>query len=377
MSLEWVSPWNSFNSMKILRWWKHLENASRENYLTPISVDIDPSSLCQLNCSFCNAHDIIDNKESLIPNGLLSESHLIKLADFLRDWGKDTEERNPKSVCIGGGGSPLVNPATMSLIERLSQNKIESGLITNGILLTKEKIDIIAKNCRWCGISVDAGLSDTYNKIKGLPEISTLFRKVLENIKLLSKRVNELGTKCDVAFKFLLCPDNADEIYQACKIAKELGVNDFHCRPVGYLNVTKMKNQTINYINKLDSINQQLDKIRELETSSFHVYGIRHKFNDDFSIKKNFSRCWVIPLIPTFCADGKVYNCFDCRGWKNMVLCNHFPDVTEIAKIWNTEQHKKMIREIDINKCPRCTQSTSQEIIENVILKDKMCINFP
>jgi sulfatase maturation enzyme AslB (radical SAM superfamily) len=374
--MEWSDPWNSFNSLKVLRWWKHLENCSKDNYLTPVTVDVDPSSCCNFKCQHCNAYDIIHNNNQF-KNGNIPEEHLIKMADFFMNWGKDTEEGSPKSSCVSGGGEPLMNPYTITFLERMNKNKLETGLITNGSLLTKENIDVISKCCRWVGISVDAGTSKTFNKIKGLPEDSGMFNKVSENIKNLVKAIKDNKTNCEVTAKFLLCPDNALEIYQACSLAKNLGVDSFHLRPVGYANVTVMKDKIINYDCYLDLINRQLSSIRELETSSFKVYSIRHKFNNDFTIKKNFSRCWAIPMLPTFAADGKVYNCFDCRGWTNMVLCNHYPDITEIAKIWNTEKHKQMIRDININKCPRCTFGVYQEAIENAILKDKMFINFP
>ena len=127
-------------------------------------------------------------------------------------------------------------------------------------------------------------------------------------------------------------------------------------------------------INKID---KQMKEAMKLNSKDFSVFGVGHKFNPDFTIKKTFSRCWAIPLLPTFSADGNVYMCFDMRGRKDTILCKHDPDLNEIAKFWNSEAHKKMVREIDINKCPRCTFTAYNEIIENVIQKDSMCRMFP
>jgi hypothetical protein len=46
----------------------------------------------------CNAYDIIENSNQDIP-----EKHLLKLADFLKEWGADTPEGHPKSCCTGCG----------------------------------------------------------------------------------------------------------------------------------------------------------------------------------------------------------------------------------------------------------------------------------
>jgi MoaA/NifB/PqqE/SkfB family radical SAM enzyme len=306
----------------------------------------------------------------------MTESHMISLADFLGSWGRDTEEGPVKGVYVTGGGEPLMNKNTMSLIERLSSNKIESAVITNGVFLNDEKIDIIVRNCRWIGISMDAVTSKTYNLMKGLPSQSDIFGKVKESLVKLVKRSEHYGSKCDIGFKFLLHPYNIDEIYEAAKLAREIGVKDFHLRPVRYINFDKIKEGTVDFSSNLSLINDQFEKVQELNTEKFHVYGVRHKFNTDLTIKKNFSKCRAIPLEPTFAADGKVYLCFDHRGDDRMVLCNHYPDASEISSVWNSDRHKEMVDKIDVSKCPSCTFSSYNEAIEKALIKDNMCVNF-
>jgi len=58
-------------------------------------------------------------------------------------------------------------------------------------------------------------------------------------------------------------------------------------------------------------------------------------------------------------------------------LCKHDPDPYKLIEFWNSEEHKTIIKNIDINKCPRCTFTAYNEIIEDVIIKDKMCRLFP
>lgn len=372
---EWTNPWNPFNSSKVLLWKKHLEACAKEDYLIPITVDIDPSNRCNYRCQHCNAYDIITNSHQDMP-----ADHMLKLADFLKEWGSDTPEGNPKSACVAGGGEPLMNPGTMPFLERMYENGLETGLITNGSLLDDKKISLIAKVCRWVGFSMDASTPQTYNKIKfGIDTMKeSLFQKVCENIEKLCTEVRKIGSNNDIAFKFLLCPDNANEIYSSALLAKNLGIKDFHLRPVGYLNLTKTKDKNLIYTPELlESINKQIEEAMKLEDGYFRFFGVRHKFNPDFSVKKNFSRCWAIPMLPTFSADGNVQMCFDMRGRQDLFLCRHHPDLTEIARFWNSEKHKEMVRNININDCPRCTFGAYNEIVEQVIIKDGMCRNFP
>jgi MoaA/NifB/PqqE/SkfB family radical SAM enzyme len=352
--------------MKVLMWREHLEACAKGDYLPPVNVDTDPSNRCQFSCLWCNAYDMIHGESEMKD---LPEEHLLKLADFYKDWGV-------LSSCVAGGGEPLMNNGTMAFLERMHNNGLENGLITNGVLLDDEKIDIVAKTCRWVGFSMDAAKSNTYLKVKGIKN-EKLFNKVVENIKKLTKKINDLGIKNDVCYKFLLHPYNANEIYDAVKLAKECGVKDFQLRPVGWINLTKTKGKQIDFTGLYEKIDKQIEKALELETDDFHVYGIRHKFNPNLKPKKNFKKCWTIPMLPTFGADGNVHTCFDMRGRKDLIMCSHYPDPTEILKFWNSEEHHKIIDNIDINKCPRCTWTTYNEAVEKVIIEDRMCYKFP
>ena len=365
MIKEWSNQWNPFNSAKALIWREQLEGCAKLDFLPPVSVDIDPSNRCNLDCIWCNAALNMQGKKYDIP-----EDHLMKLADFFAEWGV-------KSACVAGGGEPFINPATGKLLLKLKENGIQPGPITNGTLLNDELIDIIANTCRYIGISMDAARNNTYMTIKGIknPEI---FNNVIKNIDKLCKRVKELKTECRVCYKYLLHPINAGEIFKAAQLAKSLGVRDFHLRPVGWDNVLKTDGKAeVDFYNMMDSINQQIEAAMELEDENFNVFGIRHKFSYNFERKVNFKKCWAAPLISTFGADGNCHLCFDLRGKKELILCSHYPDPYEVLKHWNSERHKRILQSIDPQKCPRCTFGPYNEIIENVFQKDSMCRFFP
>jgi len=362
---EWNSPYNPFNSMKVLTWREHLEGIAKQNFLPPVTVDIDPSNRCNYDCEWCNAFDNMKCNHDDI-----SLDHLYRIADFCKEWGV-------YSACIAGGGEPLMNKDLGDFLLRLKNNGIESGIITNGSLLSNDIAEIIAVASRWCGISMDAGTPETYVKVKGINNLK-MFDKVINNISNLTSIVNRLGTNCDVAYKYLLHPFNAHEILIAAKLAKSIGVKDFHLRPVGWDNLTKTKNKhAINFEPLLDNINEQIEEAMKLESENFHFYGIRHKFQPSFKKKVQFERCWAAPLLLTFGADGNCHLCFDMRGRKDLILCSHYPDPHEVLKHWNSERHKSILENIDITKCPRCTFGPYQEMVEKVFIKDGMCRFFP
>ena len=368
---EWSNQWNPFNSAKVLLWREHLEACAKEDYLPPITVDIDPANKCMFDCPHCNAYDMISKD-----GAIMSEEHMIKLVDFLADWRDSTRHGTPNSACVSGGGEPYMNKNINSLFIRMYENGMQIGPISTGFLLTDKDIIVVAKTCRWFGFSIDAATSQTYNLVKGLSGGNS-FDKTIENMRKLVKKINDLGSKCDVAYKFLLTPDNADEVYAAIKLAKDIGVKDFHLRPAGWDNLSKIQEKRVYDNNTIKYVNDQIEAGMKLETKEFRVFGIRHKFNPDFSRKINFTRCWAIPLLPTFGADGNVHICFDMRGRKDLIMCRHDPDPTEILRFWNTDKHKKMVQDIKIEDCPRCTFGSYNEVVEKVIIDDSMCRFFP
>lgn len=362
---EWTNQWNPFNSAKILIWREQLDGCMRQDFLPPVTVSTDPSNKCNFDCIWCNAFEIMQKDQVNLP-----EDHLLRLADFYAEWGI-------ASTCVAGGGEPFMNPGTGKFLLRLKENGVGCAPVTNGSLLNDEIIDIIARTSRWAGISIDAGGIDTFMKVKGISN-SKIFDIVINNIAKLTKRIKEIKSECEVGYKFLLHPLNAKEIFDAAKLAKSLGVHDFQLRPVGWDNVMKTKNKTnVNFNNLLDEVDLQIEQAMSLEDENFFVYGIRHKFQFDFQRKVNFTKCWASSIAAfTFGADGNCYLCLDMRGRKEMVLCSHFPDPYEVLKYWNSDKHKKILQNIDPNKCPRCTIGPYNEIVEQVFMKDRMCRDF-
>jgi MoaA/NifB/PqqE/SkfB family radical SAM enzyme len=360
---EWSSPYNPFNSMKILTWREHLEGCAKNDFLPPITIDIDPSGKCNLDCIWCNFADY--NKENRVN---IPTHHLLEIADFVTDWGV-------KSVHVLGGGEPLMNLGTYALLRRLRDNGIPAGMITNGVLLNDEINDIIAKSCRWIGISVDCASAETYTKVKNIKSLE-YFDVVINNIRKLCDRIKELSSKCSVCYKYLLHPENAHEIFKAAELAKSLGVYDFHVRPAGWVNISNKKVNKFDFTGRLESIEEQISQALLLESETFHVYGIKHKFTPDKQRKINYSKCCASPVILIFGADGNCHICGDRRGQKEFILCPHSPNVNEVLKYWNTEKHKEIIQSVKLNECPRCVLGPYHEIVEKVIIRDDMCRCF-
>ena len=424
---EWndKSKYNSFNSYKglvyyhthykpIAAWLKGLPGVILP---PPIELSLDPAHICNYKCEHCNAQRYLTINPDEVPRDmkLMTEEHLKKIIDFASKWGV-------KGVCLGGGGEPLMNKNVWKLPEYIRSKEMQCSFATNGSIINEEIADQMM-HCRWVGISVDAGTKETFDKVHGFGEnditfekvkecyervhgisddneivfskIRDLFKKemgnlngngqtfekVINNLKLLVKKKRETGSKIDIAFKFLIRPDNWQDIYEACRLAKEIGVRDFHARPADLERKDFKSAMELNY--NIEKIHELFEKCHELgDGENFRVFTIMHKYNPDFRVMHTFKNCVCAPLMLQVCADGHVYVCADHRIEPRFRLASHFPNPEGILNLWGSDRHRELLKGINVNgECGRCTYGEYARQIEELAIgtldEDPMCVDFP
>ena len=364
--IEWSSNnWmNSFNSAKGLLYGDWYKAILKGKFLPPIEASLDPIHQCNLLCEHCNAHRYLTDgnlKYTRIP-----DQHLFELVDFLGRWGV-------KAICFGGGGEPTLHTALPEAIELTRRVGMEASVATNGTLFNNRLISSLIY-CKWVGISVDAATPETYK----IGRKKDLFYQALKNISELVREVRNNKGVCDVSYKFLVMPYNQHEIYQACKLARELGAKDFHARPADFRHqgMGELKKKNNEY--DINLIKEQFEKCRSLESGDFRVFTVMHKFNDDFTPRRDFKQCYGAALLIQLCADGNVYLCADQRHQEEYKLGTHYPDIKNIQKIWGGKRHKKLLFGDTPSKCTtRCTMGVYCKICEQVFMdKDPFMWRF-
>ncbi|MDR2799704.1 MAG: radical SAM protein [Desulfovibrio sp.] len=388
---EWrmAKRWNPFNSNKLLAHverWKHVRRG--RPIPAPALVTVDPANICNFNCAWCNAAQIRRQRR-----GYLSETALSRLADFLPRWGRRSFDIfGVNAVCVAGGGEPLLNPATAGFIDRLAANGIEVGVVTNGSRIY-DYMDALTQ-CTWLGVSVDAGTAATFNALKGLPDNGTAFAQVINNMAMLAdyarSRHARLGfphPAYGVSYKYLLYKDNIGEIFAAAKLAKEIGCKNIHFRPAGTPWDKIDTPWEIRFSeDDIALFNEQIALAQELDDETFSVYGITHKFSDQFERENCFAACHSMFMTAVFSppADGNAPEdafvmglCCDRRGDDKLELLRDETNVEAIDAAWGGKAHWKLHDAIDIAcECPRCTYQPHNQIFEQVILKDSMTYKF-
>jgi len=348
--VEWTDKYNSFNSYKGLTYYENYKQIMKwmdgDPYLPPpVECNLDPFDGCNLRCYFCIGQRYIGKSPKKLP-----EDYVHKLIDFLAEWGV-------KGLCISGGGEPSLHPDIERIIEH-AVDVMDTALVTN-----MTKVVYASVGCKWVAMSVDSADKETYMKVKGVDR----FNDVVWNIEQLSRR-NETSNLC---FKFLVLPENQHQIYDACKLAKELGVQHFHARPVDFERGDIEGHRKLNI--DTDKVKEQFEKCHELDDKNFKAFTVTHKFNESFHVKHDFEKCLATPLVIPILTDGNAYLCVDKKMGEKFKLGSCTPP-EKILEWWGSDGHRDLIKSVNINECSRCTWGSYNQQIENI---ERMDVSFP
>jgi len=133
----------------------------------PLLAHIIPVRRCNLACTYCNEFDDFSQPVPV--------SSMFQRIDKLADLGT--------SVITISGGEPLLHPELDSIICRIRQKGMVAGLITNGYLLTAERIRKLDRaGLEWLQISIDNVQPDDVSK---------------KSLKVLDKKLQLLAEHAD------------------------------------------------------------------------------------------------------------------------------------------------------------------------------------
>lgn len=387
---EWSAAkrWNPFNSYKLMAHverWKHIRRG--RPLPPPALVTVDPANACNFNCLWCNAEYIRRHRHAS-----LSEKTLLELADFLPAWGRRhfSGSFGVGAVCVAGGGEPLLNKATAAFVDKTVAGGIEVGMVTNGSHIY-DYMDALSQ-CTWIGVSVDAGSAAVFDELKGLGPDSGMFDKVINNMALLTdyarSRHARLGLPhpaYGVSYKFLLHKGNIGEIFAAAKLARDIGCKNIHFRPAGTPWDKMGTDEEIVFSREdIALFQEQIALARELDAEDFSVYGVTHKFSEQFEKSNDFCACHALfmtaVIAPPSGKDKDAFTvglCCDRRGDAGLELLTDSADLREIERAWGSRKHWRIHDGVNIAaECPRCTYQPHNQIYEQVILKDSMTYKF-
>lgn len=177
----------------------------------PVSITIEPSSVCNLQCPECPA----GRRQLTRETGLLTFQ---KFADYLSFFEKDL-----MYLTLYFQGEPLMNKEIFDMVAHAKKMKVYVTVSTNAHFLSKENCsNIIQSGLDHLIISLDGIDQETYSKYR----IGGDFKKVLTGIKELMTAKKRLNFKRPlVTLQFLVFKYNQHQIGDFKKLGESLGVD--------------------------------------------------------------------------------------------------------------------------------------------------------
>jgi MoaA/NifB/PqqE/SkfB family radical SAM enzyme len=115
----------------------------------PLLAHLIPIRRCNLACTYCNEYDDFSKP---VPT-----EQMLRRVDRLGELGT--------SVVTISGGEPMLHPDLDDIIRQMVKRRIVSGLITNGYLLTADRIQRLNRaGLEWLQISIDNVNPDEVSK---------------------------------------------------------------------------------------------------------------------------------------------------------------------------------------------------------------------
>ena len=133
---------NVFTStgIKLLHHTENVERIKKYHLAKPISLQLAPTSQCNLNCSFCSNANRTKHEELLIYPTVKMIRELVRIGLKTVEWT--------------GGGEPLLYSQIYVGILTANLLGVKQGLITNGILLNEVPENVLTK-LDWIRVSMN------------------------------------------------------------------------------------------------------------------------------------------------------------------------------------------------------------------------------
>lgn len=226
------------------------------------------------------------------------------------------------------GGEPLMRKDIDEIVKIAKQLELKTELVTNGALLTREKLQKYKKmGLDGVAISLDGSNHKMHHKIRGVtPEIfERIIQTISESVEL------EFYTKINT----VVFNSNLDNLVEISNLAIQLGANEhgfYYFSPIG--RGSQKRIEVANPISWLKIIRTDLIKLKDKIKFSVETPIIKSELTDKLNIKCFLKDPWHLQILP----DGNVYPCAIMAAYKRMLSNLHkntLKEIWENKKLWD------------------------------------------
>ena len=296
---------------RVREFWMIGKGLASKNH--PILAHLIPMRRCNLACTYCNEFDDFSKP---VPT-----ETMFNRIDKLAALGT--------SVITISGGEPLLHPDLDDIIRRIRKRGMIAGLITNGYLLTADRIQRLNKaGLEWLQISIDNVTPDDVSK---------------KSLKVLDKKLQLMAEHADFHVNINSVVgggvSNPQDALTIGKRALGLGFSS----TVGIIHDGEGQLQPL-----ADEERSVYHEMKSLEKRSFTRI---NSFQDNIALgRPNQWRCRAGARYLYICEDGLVHYCSQQRGYPGIPLEKY--SVDDVRREYLTEK----------GCAPHCTVSCVHQV---------------
>jgi len=305
----------SVSAKQLRRKWKAVTRRLREFRMIgkglastdhPILAHIIPMRRCNLSCTYCNEYDDFSKP---VPIEVMYErlDHLAKLGT---------------TIITISGGEPLLHPDLDLVIARIRKNGMLAGMITNGYLLTAERIQRLNRaGLDHMQISIDNVMPDAVSK---------------KSLKVLDKKLQLLAEHADFHVNINSVVGGGIHTPKDALVVGKRAVELGFTSTVGIIHDGEGQLQPL-----ADVEREVYTEMRSMEKNS---YARINYFQDNIAHgRENHWKCRAGARYLYICEDGLVHYCSQQRGYPGKPLTQY--TVEDIRREYRTAK----------SCAPRCT----------------------
>jgi len=328
----------------------------------PYKLDIFLTQACNLNCLFCDCHNISYEKLR----------HELNKSDFVSiiNEAKELGVRNMGIL----GGEPFVKTGLMlDVMKTIKNNGMSGSLTTNGTIFNEDSIrEIVMMGWDMMRFSVD-GKRKTHDYLRGK---KGTYNKVIRSLLLFKKIKKQLNkNNPSIEFNFVLTNKNYMDLPFVLKLASKVDCKRFYLLPL--IELTELCSNL-----KINELNKKIKKYLVKASLLAEKFGIESNIHEitNAKVMENFGKADSIHRKQGtfYCLQPWYGLAVHSNG--NVVPCANFDDFsgeniegTHLKKIWYGNYMSKirnnMKKGVLPNVCSRCCMPM---IIENKKLKEEL-----
>jgi MoaA/NifB/PqqE/SkfB family radical SAM enzyme len=305
----------------------HLERVQaweRGERIAPITIDMALTRACNYACHFCYA--------------MLQENDRQPITkEVMFNFLEDCAEIGVKGISFISDGESSISPVFVDSIIKGGELGINMAVATNGLVLTKSKLEEILPHLTYIRINISAGEPKRYAEIMGVKE--QWFHQVVQNIKDMVAIKKEKNLPVTIGLQMVLMPEYEDQILPLTKLGKEL-------RP-DYLVIKHCSDNEDGDLGvAYDRYKELYDKLKEAESYSDEGYQVTVKWSKIQSEgKRTYQRCYGAPFLLQMSGSGLVAPCgmlFNERYKKfhiGNIATQRFKDMFYSDRYWEVMNH--------------------------------------